>query len=77
MTDQIDHNTPTLAAGKLAYTPASAAEAVSMSERTIFKEIAAGRLEARKPSPQVTLIPADSLRAWLKNLPARQAAAAA
>lgn len=60
-----------IAGEKLAYTPKGAAQATSISVRSIFKEIAAGRLEACKMGPQVTLIPAESLKAWLKSLPTR------
>lgn len=61
---------------KLAYTPDEAADALGMSRRSVFKEIAAGRLEARKPTPAKTIIPTESLKAWLDGLPRREPAAA-
>jgi excisionase family DNA binding protein len=61
---------------KLAYTPDEAARAVGISVRSIFKEIQAERLEARKPYPTKTLIPAESLKAWLAATPKRAAVAA-
>jgi excisionase family DNA binding protein len=61
-----------LATEKIAYTPEEAAQALGVSRRSVFKEIAAGRLEARKPFPKKTLIPAPSLRGWLAQAPLRE-----
>jgi excisionase family DNA binding protein len=70
-----DH-TNDLPADKLAYTPDEAASALGLSRTSIFKEIREKRLEARKPYPAKTLIPADSLRAWLAATPKREPVAA-
>lgn len=57
-----------MAADRLAYSPADAAEAVGVSERTILRAITAGDLVARYigKSPR---IPVDDLRAWFDALP--------
>lgn len=64
-----------LPAGKLAYSPSEAAAAAGVSVRSIFKQIEAKRLDARKLGAR-TLIPADSLKALIASLPARDAVAA-
>jgi excisionase family DNA binding protein len=61
---------------KIAYTTNEAAHALGISRRSIFKEIAAGRLHALKPTRRKTLIPAESLRGWRDALPAREPVAA-
>jgi excisionase family DNA binding protein len=53
---------------KLAYSPDGAAEKVSVGRDLIFSEIKAGRLVAKK-SGRRTLIPAESLVAWMRSLP--------
>ncbi len=57
---------------KLAYTPGSAAEALNVSRAHIHKEITAGRITGvKKISRRKTLIPVESLRAWLEGFPTR------
>lgn len=61
---------------RIAYTPNNAARALDVSRSFIFKEIHEGRIEAKKISRRKTLIPADSLIAWLQRRPNTTAAAA-
>ena len=51
---------------KLAYSPAEAAKAMSLSESSIYELMAEGRLERRKIGRR-TLIPRYSLEALLKG----------
>jgi excisionase family DNA binding protein len=53
----------------LAYTIADAAKASGLGRTSLYELIGAGKLEARKAGNR-TLIPADSLRAYLASLPA-------
>src|SRR4051794_4509031 len=54
--------------GRLAYSPKSACEALDCGMTHLYKLIAAGRIEARKCGGK-TLIPAESLLAFLNSLP--------
>ena len=54
----------------LAYSVASAARAVDVSETTVKQEIAAGRLPIRKLGRR-TVIRRDDLLRWLDGLPER------
>lgn len=45
---------------------------LSISRSTLYEEIAAGRLTAKKAGKK-TLIPTSSALAWLNNLPAKAA----
>lgn len=60
-------------AEQLAYTIAEAAEASRRSRSTLYLEIAAGNLIARKHKGR-TLILVEDLRAWLASLPTTKAA---
>lgn len=51
-----------------AYTIASFQAAFGIGKTTVFAEIAAGRLEARKAGGR-TLIPAEAAARWLASLP--------
>jgi excisionase family DNA binding protein len=53
----------------LALRPGDAAKAAGVSERTIFMEVAAGRLASKKVG-RGRLIPVADLEAWVANLPA-------
>jgi excisionase family DNA binding protein len=53
----------------LAFTIADAAKASGLGRTSLYELIGAGKLEARKAGNR-TLIPADSLRAYLASLPA-------
>ena len=59
----------------LAYTIPNAAQAAGLGRSTLYELIAAGRIEARKAGGR-TLIPADSLRRYLAELPAAKIGAA-
>ena len=52
----------------LAYSPKDAIVLLGCGMTTLYQEIAAGRIEARKMGKK-TLIPAESLRAYLDALP--------
>lgn len=56
---------------KLSYTLKEAAAAIGVGRSTLHKAIAEGRLKAVKLGNR-TLIPADTLRAWLDALPAKR-----
>jgi excisionase family DNA binding protein len=62
--------TPNTAGGSLplAYSPKSACALIDCGMTFLYQEIGAGRIEARKAGNK-TLIPADSLRTYLKELP--------
>jgi hypothetical protein len=62
-----------LEAGKLAYTIAEAIKATGIGKTSLFAEMKAGRLVARKRGSQ-TLILAEDLRAYLAALPIAEAA---
>ncbi|MDF3310947.1 excisionase family DNA-binding protein [Rhodococcus sp. T2V] len=55
----------------LAYTTATAAQAVGMSDEYLRKEIRAGRLGCRYAGRSL-LIPAEELKAWLDALPSER-----
>lgn len=55
----------------LAYTTATAAVAVGMSDEYLRKEIKAGRLGCRYAGRSL-LIPAAELQAWLDSLPSER-----
>ena len=59
---------PEIPQEKLMYGVKEASEALGLSRTTIWKAIADGRLNAVKFGNR-TLIPADTLRAWLASLP--------
>ena len=52
----------------LAVSIREACRITGLSRSTIYKEIASGRIQAVKASKR-TLIPLESLRAWLASLP--------
>lgn len=52
----------------LAYSPKDACGQIGCGLTFLYQEIAAGRIEARKAGGK-TLIPANSLRAYLASLP--------
>ncbi len=58
-----------------AYRISDACRALSISRSALYRELAAGRLEARKAGG-MTLIPAKSVDAWLDGLPTIPARAA-
>ena len=45
--------------------PAAAAQMLGIALSTLFKLIRAGEIEAVRPSPNMTLIPVESLRAFV------------
>jgi excisionase family DNA binding protein len=53
---------------KLAYTPEEAAAATGLGRTSIFEAMRDGRLDRRKAGTR-TIIPAESLRAFLAALP--------
>jgi excisionase family DNA binding protein len=67
-TDHLEHDAP-LALGII-----EAARAAGIGRSTVFEEINAGRLKARKAGRR-TLILRDDLAAWLASLPQRTAVA--
>ena len=67
-TNHFEHDAP-LALGII-----EAARAAGVGRSTVFEEINAGRLKARKAGRR-TLILRDDLAAWLANLPQRSSAA--
>lgn len=52
----------------LAYSPKDACTQIGCGLTFLYQEIAAGRIEARKAGAR-TLIPAESLRAYVETLP--------
>ncbi len=52
----------------IAHTIADAAKVSGLGRTTIYELIGAGRIEARKAGNR-TLIPAESLRAYIQSLP--------
>lgn len=60
-----------LSGARLAYRPEEAAAAVGVGRTTIFEEIRAGRLRARKVG-RATLIAEADLRAWVVALQERR-----
>lgn len=68
---------PTDSFSRLAYTPKAAADLLNCSTWLIHQKISSGEIAAKKVSRRKTLIPAESLRAWLANLPDRTNAVAA
>lgn len=69
MADELSISATTLAFGIV-----EAAQAAGIGRSTVFEEINAGRLKARKAGRR-TLILRDDLAAWLANLPHRSAVA--
>ena len=61
-------------AQRISYTPNEAAIATGRSRSRIFKAIKEKELVAKKDG-RATLIEADELRRWIRNLPAVEAAA--
>lgn len=51
--------------GRLAYRPAEAARLLGVDERTVHRLIATGELHAVRRSSRLTLIPRDSIYAFL------------
>jgi len=60
--------------GRIAYSPEEASKLVSLGRTTIFQEIKAGRLRARKAGKK-TIILDDDLREYARNLPKREISA--
>lgn len=58
----------------IAYRPADAARAIGISTNSLYELIASGRIEARKLSPQVTVIRHDELVRFIDALPVREVA---
>lgn len=56
----------------LAYLPKPAAQYLGIGLTSLYSEIKAGRITARKFGRR-TLIPAEDLKAWLKALPEKEA----
>lgn len=56
----------------IALTVKGACATLSISRTTLYEEIAAGRLIAKKSGTK-TLIPTTSAKAWLDSLPAKAA----
>jgi excisionase family DNA binding protein len=56
-------------AGRLALTVSEAAKAVGLSRSRFYIELSEGRIAAKKLGTR-TIVPIDSLRAWLEALPA-------
>jgi excisionase family DNA binding protein len=54
-----------------AYTIAEAVIAYSIGRSTLYEQIAAGNIQAKKVGNRI-VIPADSLRAWFDALPKAQ-----
>jgi excisionase family DNA binding protein len=54
----------------------NACSALGISKSALYREIAAGRLQAKKAG-SITLIPIEALSAWLANLPTKGEAAKA
>lgn len=59
----------------LAYSIKDAGRALSISRASVYRELAAGRLKARRAGGRV-LIPATSVAAWLNALPIAHSRAA-
>ena len=59
---------PTIPEEKLVYRVREASEAIGLSRTTVWKAIANSALPAQKVGNR-TLIPTDSLRAWLASMP--------
>jgi excisionase family DNA binding protein len=57
---------------KLAYGISELSEATGFGRSTIYEQIAAGALRARKLGAR-TFIVADDVKAWLQNLPEKAA----
>ena len=55
----------------LAYRPTDAARVLGVSRPTIFKLLAAGKLERVKFGPRLVLIPRSSIEGFLKSGAAR------
>jgi excisionase family DNA binding protein len=55
----------------LAHTIAEATKVTGLGRSTLYEAIGAGKLEARKAGGR-TLIPADSLRAFIAGLPSAE-----
>ena len=60
---------------RLGYSPDEAAIVAGVGRTTIYEEIKAGRLEARKLGAR-TIITHEALQAWLASLPTRTSVAA-
>ncbi|MBN9454290.1 MAG: helix-turn-helix domain-containing protein [Bosea sp.] len=58
----------------LAYSPQEAARAAATGVNTIYQELNAGRLSARKLGRRTLILAAD-LEAWLRSLPTMKEAA--
>lgn len=59
---------PELPAEKLTYTVKQTAAALGVGQTTVWKAVADGKLSAMKLGSR-TLIPAESLRAWIASMP--------
>lgn len=66
---------PTTNETRVAVTVAEAAKAATVSRSTIYAELAAGRIKARKLGRR-TLVEVASLRDWVSALPAYEPKAA-
>lgn len=51
----------------LALRPEGAAKALSISVSQVYFLISKGKLDAKHPSPQITLIPMESIRKYLEG----------
>jgi hypothetical protein len=60
---------------QLAYRPSALAKAAGVGRTKVFEDIAAGKLEARKPTPRVTIIEFAEAQRWIKTFPKRVPAA--
>lgn len=58
---------------KLAYPPREAARLMGVSRATFYRELAAGRIAARK-SGKRTLVLVEDIERWLESLPTISAA---
>lgn len=59
---------PSLADNRLAMGPAEAARALGVSRATLWRLLAAGALQARRSGAR-TLVDAESVRSYWRNLP--------
>lgn len=64
--DKVAHPTPERVT-PLAYTIKDAVKMTGMSRTRLYEELKSGRLTAKKAG-RATLIPHESLQAWLNNL---------
>ena len=65
--DKVAHPTTNEGITPLAYTIKDAIKMTGMSRTRLYEELKSGRLVAKKAG-RCTLIPHESIEAWLKNL---------